>query len=182
MWVLGNPTLSTTEFTSELDFTSFVSKITKQKISEVRSSLSNNSKLQNEESDDEDSDKEDYELSEGEYDSNDEVKEDENDDNETESDDNCEEDGVEDEKGYKDDNNVNDIQEINTSANSHLGPDQNRAFTHILESLKRMETSPNEQLFLIIHGGPGTEKSIFAKALVKRIRQCQYNILCSAPT
>jgi hypothetical protein len=81
-----------------------------------------------------------------------------------------------------------EVSEVDVSAHPDLYPAQNRAFVSTLNWLQkrlRYDTDPNHNACpiptpIIIHGGPGYGKSVFAKTLFQRAPPG--TVVCTAPT
>ena len=75
---------------------------------------------------------------------------------------------------------------MDISRDESLGQDQNEAFVAILKHVRDIaNTIPNQhqhQMLLIVHGGPGVGKSTFSRALWKRLKEHNYDMMCCAPT
>jgi hypothetical protein len=88
-------------------------------------------------------------------------------------------DGYEEHEG----NSQHEVKEIDTSACDRLGREQNQAFQHILAHIKNKHNGAQEDnMLLIIHGGPGVGKSTMTKELVKRLQAYGKEVLSCAPT
>jgi hypothetical protein len=74
-------------------------------------------------------------------------------------------------------------QQLDATPDPDLGIDQNLAFTQILQYVQNVSNGMIEnQMLLIIHGGPGVGKSTFARALTRRLNNHNLDMICCAPT
>ena len=75
---------------------------------------------------------------------------------------------------------------MDISRDESLGQDQNNAFVAILKHVRDIAhtfpTQHQHQMLLIVHGGPGVGKSTFSRALWKRLKEHNYDMMCCAPT
>jgi hypothetical protein len=97
-------------------------------------------------------------------------------------DDSSSEEGEEEHKGEPE--RIQPHNEIDISPSDNLGEEQNQAFQYILSYVKDNINGTNNSrlMHLIVHGGPGVGKSTMAKELVRRLRECRYDMLSCAPT
>ena len=98
----------------------------------------------------------------------------------------AEEESDEDDEGEQNDNTTpaRNQPELDTTASSILGEEQNKAFQFILSHIKTVidGTNAEDNMNLIVHGGPGVGKSTMAKELHKRLSMCRYEMRSCAPT